>query len=389
MNIKENVEKMKMIQNTLLDFVDKETNSEENYSNFLNIIKRHHIIEDRYEFKLLLRLINQIGNDHRRGCNFINKIEKILEHFSKDIKKCFSNDEIFKVFDNNKIILLFLILNKIIIMDEFMASQIINPKYIPKMYLKYFRPEIKNSVSEKFSSKYRIINYPLFGKSLLEKIRKEVPEDFYEKRKTGENDNYLCYLIRKDDGKEFGVYLYRNNLSFNSSINASVFETNNIFFDKHDISLFEYASFYGSNEVIKFIKINGEVELTPSMWKYAIHSNNAELIKYLEDNVSPPNNNYERILKESIKCHHNDISKYIIDNLIEEEDLQYNIKNNFNENLYQYAFEYYNFCFFPENIKDKNMFLYLCQYDYYPLVKLYLQEEKIDINGINIEIPII
>lgn len=322
MNIKENVEKMKMIQNTLLDFVDKETNSEENYSNFLNIIKRHQIIEDRYEFKLLLRLINQIGNDHRRGCNFINKIEKILEHFSKDIKKCFSNDEIFKVFDNNKRILLFLILNKIIIMDEFMASQIINPKYIPKMYLKYFRPEIKNSVSEKFSSKYRIINYPLFGKSLLEKIRKEVPEDFYEKRKAGENDNYLCYLIRKDDGKEFGVYLYRNNLSFNSSINASVFETNNKFFDKHDISLFEYASFYGSNEVIKFIKINGEVELTPSMWEYAIHSNNAELITYLEDNVSPPNNNYERILKESIKCHHNDISKYIIDNLIEEEDLQ-------------------------------------------------------------------
>ena len=51
------------------------------------------------------------------------------------------------------------------------------------------------------------------------------------------------------------------------------------------------------------MKINGDVELTPSMWLYAIHSQNAELIKYLEDNhISPPKNDYLPILKESIKC---------------------------------------------------------------------------------------
>ena len=48
------------------------------------------------------------------------------------------------------------------------------------------------------------------------------------------------------------------------------------------------------------------------MWIYGIHSCNAELIKYLEDNhVSPSENKYEKILEESIKCHHSQISNYI------------------------------------------------------------------------------
>ena len=64
--------------------------------------------------------------------------------------------------------------------------------------------------------------------------------------------------------------------------------------------MIEYASFYGSMDIIRFMRVNGNVELTSNMWIYAIHSRNAELIKYLEDNhVSPPDNKYERILEES------------------------------------------------------------------------------------------
>lgn len=115
---------------------------------------------------------------------------------------------------------------------------------------------------------------------------------------------------------------------------------------------------------------------------YAIHSGDAELNKYLEDNqISPPNDTYESILRESIKCHHNNVSKYIINYLVEEKELKNNIENKFSDNLYRYSFEYHNYCFFPTNIKYKYIFYYLCELDYYTLVELYLELESIDINA--------
>lgn len=33
---------------------------------------------------------------------------------------------------------------------------------------------------------------------VIKKIKNEVPENFYEKRKTGENDSYICEMIRND-----------------------------------------------------------------------------------------------------------------------------------------------------------------------------------------------
>ena len=61
----------------------------------------------------------------------------------------------------------------------------------------------------------------------------------------------------------------------------------------------------------------------------------------------------ETILEESIKCHHNEISNFIIDNLINEEDLQNNIENNYHDNIYRYAVEPCNYCFFPSKYVRK------------------------------------
>ena len=130
---------------------------------------------------------------------------------------------------------------------------------------------------------------------------------------------------------------------------------------------------------------NDEVKLTPSIWLYAVHSKNSELIQELEDNhVLPPDKNYESVLKESIKCHHMDVTEYIIYNLINEENLKNNIENKYYGNLYEYCFKYYNFCFLPEIVKTKKFLFYLCEYDHYTLVKFYLELEHIDINTKNI-----
>ena len=288
MNFEELKEKMKTIQNIILEFLEDESNAEENYENFIKLVSQYHIKEDKQEVKSILRLINTIGNNHQRNYNFISKIEQLLEHFKEEIQKYLSNSEIFEVFKDNQRILLFLISEKMMIIDEYIASQITSNNYINK-YAKFFRPEIKPFLTEEFILKNRKQNVTLWKKEFIDDIKKEITEDFYDKRKEGENDNYLCELIRNNEVKEFGVHVNRNNISFDSHIDKSIFETNPLLNVSFSIKLIEYASFYGSIDIIRYMRINGQVELPSSMWIYAIHSRNAELIKYLEDNhVSPP-----------------------------------------------------------------------------------------------------
>ena len=109
MTVERFVDKMKSIQNALLEFLEDESNAEDKYEEFINLSTTHKIIKERYKFKALLQLINSIGSNHKRTSNFICNLERLLKHFLKDIKKYFSNSEIFELFKGNKRILLLLI----------------------------------------------------------------------------------------------------------------------------------------------------------------------------------------------------------------------------------------------------------------------------------------
>ncbi|KAK8847105.1 hypothetical protein M9Y10_019685 [Tritrichomonas musculus] len=379
MSIEDFSTKMKSIQIATLEFLEDESVAEKKYENLVNLISALKIINDKHEFEALLHLISSIASNHQRVCNFISKIEQLLALFKKDISQYFTNSEIFEIFKGNKRILLFLIEEKMMKIDEYIFSRITGNLYDDNKYCEYFLPEIKPFLTTEMIKKYKNMNRSLQNDKFVEELKKEVDEDFYEKRKEGENDDSLCKLIRLNEIKEFVKFVEQRNLSLKMAVKKSIFETNQLLAKKGKIKLIEYAAFFGSNDIIKYMVMN-EVELTSNMWIYAIHSGNAELIKYLEDNhVSPPEKIINSILKESIKCHHNEIAKYIIDNLIKEEDLQ-------NDNLYEYAVEYNNYCFFPENMKSEKMFLDSCQFGYFTFVKLYLEVENIDVNIKSIKI---
>ena len=120
------------------------------------------------------------------------------------------------------------------------------------------------------------------------------------------------------------------------------------------------------------------VEMTPSLWLEIIHGRNAELIHLLESNHIEPTEAeeeepYNICIKESIKCHHNDISKYFINNFQQNEDG--NSKYIINQN-----WKYCNFYFLQnENIYESLCYLFL--YDYYSLAKVLLASRDIDINN--------
>ena len=191
-------------------------------------------------------------------------------------------------------------------------------------------------------------------------------DDFEIQRRKGENDEYICELIRNDSIELFVQYVNKTNLSLsNTIINPSIFETNN-FLIKNKPTLIEYAAFYGSIQIFQYLKFNN-VEMMPSLWFYVIHSQNSEMILFLEENnVEPPNDEYESCLNESIKCHHNDFVKYFQDKFL----------LNANESYYKFIFKYYNYEMISDEIRNNSFFYFMSFYNYSELVNLYIKPKQ-------------
>ena len=125
-----------------------------------------------------------------------------------------------------------------------------------------------------------------------------------------------------------------------------------------------------------------QIELTESLWLFAIHSNNAMLIHLLEENqVRPQDETFEECLLESIKCHHNNISNYIENNLLFQ-----NVDNNkLKEKIISCSFQYSNYVYFPYELDKYFFFFYLIRYNYSTLVNLYLKIKEKSIETITIK----
>ena len=358
MNIDKYLDKIRKLHEFLIDYIDAEDDIELRYQFLIKFLIDNQFQNNSYDLKLVLHLLCSISNNHYRHTYFFNKIEKILHFFQKDIKKYFSNFEIFNIFKSNKRILLFLIERKIIYIDNNIYYQISNYKYSEAEYLQYFSNEINKFLAKTESN--------------------DITENFEEKRKIGENDDYVCTLIRKDMVEEFIYYVNKTNLPLSSVIKHSIFETNSFLIKNKDTKLIEYSAFFGSIQIFQYLFMNN-IELTPSLWLYAIHGRNAELIHMLEDNHVKFQNNFSiNCLYESIKCHHNELVSYFQDNYAD------NGKNIF-QNAFLKGLQYYNFSLFQDYYIKKIILYELCKYDYFILVDFLLNNNDININDCIIE----
>ena len=102
----------------------------------------------------------------------------------------------------------------------------------------------------------------------------------------------------------------------------------------------------------------------------SVHSKNAELIQLLEDNNIEL---HKGCIKESIKCHYNEIVDYFLTNYTQNED------ENSTENIIR-SLKYYNFAFLQEARINESLFHHLCKYDYYSLVTVFVTKREININ---------
>ena len=216
--------------------------------------------------------------------------------------------------------------------------------------------------------------------------KEELEANFEDKRKIGENDNYICQLIRNDSVEEFISYCNKINLPVNSCIENSIYETNSYFFNKkrfRSTRLIDYAAFFGSIQIFQYLKNQG-AKLKKKLWYCAIHSKNPELIHLIEENkIRFPSPYFMRIgdeylycLKESIKCHHNDIADNILNAYSNQKFKKYEVLA-----IISSSIEFCNFDFIQKeiDIDIDNAFYYFCNYEYYNFVDI-LIKKGIDVN---------
>ena len=374
MEFQDYLAKMKEIQIQLLNYIEKDQNSEENYQNIIKLFDDKKIRDNKHELKSILNLLLKISNNHHRGPDFFNKLEQILRFFKNEITANFSNFELFCIFKENKRILLFLIEEKMMSIDKNIANTMQDSKYLKDNYPLYFFPEIQPFIKIEQSEE---TDKEDKTNQLLQEFSQKLPENFEEKRKLGENDNFICQLIRNDSIKEFNEHIENEKLLIDATteVEPSIYETNQFLTKSKKITLIEYAAFFGSIQIFKSL-FTGFIILNQSLWLAAVHSNNLEMIHFFEENYDkhkPKNDPYVKSLKEAIKCHHNEFKNYLQKTFLPNEKDDSSI-------IFQQSLKYYNFAYVQSERINESLFIDLCNFDYYPIVEYLLKTADIDIN---------
>ena len=364
--INEYLEQKKSLQSIILEYINDE---ESNFNKLVQMFDNLEISNNINELKALLHLLVKIIDNHYHPPDFFNKIEQILLYFKDNLQQNFLKYELFNIFKSSKRILLFLIKNNILELDQSIANIMMTPKYYNAKYPHYFFIELKKFIQRRFITKIEKENKILLAD---DSRNRNATEYFEENRKIGQNDNFLEQLIRNDSIDEFVAYVNKTNMSLRTCVKPSIFETNS-FLLKNEVTLIDYSVFFGSYNILKYLQMNN-VELTKSLWFYAIHGNNPDIIHFLEEFIpSKDNRFYVKCLNESIKCHHNDIANYIKNNLLTSE-------NSASVDSYLAGIKYYNYECFPEKLDGFVIFTELCKYDYTYIVNFLLDNNLIDIN---------
>ena len=352
--IQQYLKEMQSINENLLVFIDDEANEETNYQELIKCLNQAKIGEYHLKLVEFLHLIVNIANNHHRKPLFYEKIDKILQFFLPKIRQFYTKEEIFNIFSSNNRLLLFFFKQNVIDFDNdnIIISKINHIKIF--LNLTYFYKLEGNLLQKEKNSLFEI---------------EKNDEHFNEYCLKGENSNQICQLIQNDSLDEFIHFINIQNISVNSQIPHSIFETNS-FLQNKKVHLIEYAAFYGSFQILKYLFLSDAI-CSPFLWLYSIHGRNYEIIHFLEENnIDFPTAPFF----ESIKCHHNEITEYLLNLGLEEID---------KKKLFITCLECFNFTEILNHFEnvDPNYLLNLAsKYDYCYIVELLLKIQDLDIN---------
>lgn len=360
MEVQEYIDKMILIQTILLKYLDDEDNDQEELKFLLKLFNDQKIFCNKHLLRSVIRLLSTVIDYHHRLSNFFDKIFKIILSLKDELKRNFSNIEIYNFFKYNTKIILFLSEEKIIFFDKFIVSNMSNIFYDDTKNLsddgKYLFPEIKQF----FDNESWYIS--------------SIPEDIKEIRKTEYGDNYVLQLIHKDLIDEFILYINKTKCPLYKDIYPSIFETNLFILQSQPINYLQYAAFFGSVKIFKYL-IKQNYTITNNLLLFAIYGRNPEIIHILEEyDIIHDKQTLKDCLKASIRCQHNELTNYILTNYFETDDISLFVLKE--------SLKSYNFALIQPELINSDLLFLLCKRDYFLLFnKIMLECNDIDINS--------
>lgn len=96
---------------TFSQYIDSHLDDNVEYQNLTSFLSTHDYLTNVEILTEFQRLISNVSNNHTREHNLLNKIYKILCFLKDTLINNFTKLEIFNIFKDNKIVLLFLLTN--------------------------------------------------------------------------------------------------------------------------------------------------------------------------------------------------------------------------------------------------------------------------------------
>lgn len=299
--------------------------NESNLESTINDIKSSIFYLDKQNMKILLKSINIFFKIRRSQmiCYF-----RLIEELLPKILELFTKEEIMDLLKKKEIHLK-LHKNKIIT-----AEDIASFYGIKSLNLGFFYPEMTSLFSK----------YPSLEENIKDSNQYEFFHNLFSQKVDTENDprfqvgntDQLSISIRNDDIDLFQSIVSKNNINIrNYKLSISKFEKNKCLnFDQ--IYLIEYASFYGSIKIFKFLQMNN-APFTNSFLQYAICGGNHEIVHLVEKSINGQlkEQEMEKILNLSIIFHRYELTEYLID--------FYNMKIQYDDFLMSIFYNNYNF----------------------------------------------
>lgn len=342
------VDSMKIVYTYLINFVEKAEYDENDNKKLIQIVKEQKIKENPEKLQETFLIILQISKNHFKTSFFYERIEKIILVFRDVLKKNFTNIGIFNIFAKSKYVLLILIKQKLLIVDQQIASIITSNAYMNQNYHIYFYPEIKQFIDESLK------------KEIEESINKS---DFKQKRQNGLNTDPLCDIIRLDLIETCVTVIESQASMLNLPVNSSEFEKC-IYLSDHRTTYIEYAALYGSIKIINYY-LNRIRSIDVTLWFHAIYGNKFDIIHLLEQRTSNhPEMLYLNCYKQSVKCHHNEMAKYFLS------------KINIGINDFPFEIKYHNYAFISKNTDFASLLVDLCKHCYTVIVNILLNSSN-------------
>ena len=249
---------------------------------------------------------------------------QLICSFSSNINDNFMPHEIYNILlcNSSNYLLLELINHHILTFPSICSI----PHDESNSFLIYFSPEIQQNDQNKFNTEVK----PLLTID---------DEKHQELRSKGVNEFPIAELIRNDDLEGFIESLSRSS-SINSKIPYSIYEKCS--YINKEPSYFEYAAFYGSVKIFKYL-VSNKISPSNNLAFFAVAGGNFEIIHICEQ----INCDFTNAINAALLFHQKDIFNYLVN---QEFDFLYNSVIFCIEG---YNFEYF-YQLFDRNNYDKN-----------------------------------